>query len=98
MVSLDEARRRKLIAEAELVELELQKERLEVVSIAETEKSWTAVLSNVRAKLLALPTTMAAVTAVEADQKIVKELLSNAVEQALTELSAIDVRPDRPQP
>ena len=48
-------------------------------------------LSNVRAKLLALPTTMAAVTAVEADQKIVKELLSKAVEQALTELSAIDV-------
>ena len=95
IISLDEARRRKLIAEAELAELELQKERLEVVSIAETEKSWTAVLSNVRVNLLALPTTMAAVTAVETDQKIVKELLSNAVEQALTELSAIDVRPDR---
>ena len=42
IVSLDEARRRKLIAEAELAELELQKERGEVVSIAETEKSWTA--------------------------------------------------------
>ena len=40
VVSLDEARRRKLIAEAELAELELQKERGEVVNIEETEKSW----------------------------------------------------------
>ena len=37
---MDKARRRKLIAEAELAELELQKERGEVVSIEETEKSW----------------------------------------------------------
>ena len=49
MVSLDEARRRKLIAEAELAELELQKERGEVVSIEETAKSWTKVLGAVRA-------------------------------------------------
>ena len=65
VVSLDEARRRKLIAEAELAELELQKERGEVVSIEETEKSWTEVLGAVRAKILALPTTMAAVSAVD---------------------------------
>ena len=52
-------------------------------------------LSAVRAKMLALPTTMAAVASVETDQKIVKELLSKAVEQALTELSAIDVGPSR---
>ena len=95
VVSLDEARRRKLIAEAELAELELQKERGEVVSIEETEKSWTKILGAVRAKILALPTTMAAVSAVESDQKIVKELLTKAVEQALLELSAIDVGPDR---
>ena len=39
VISLDEARCRKLTAEAELAELELQKERLEVVDIAETEKA-----------------------------------------------------------
>ena len=32
---------------------------------------------------------------VESDQKIVKELLTKAVEQALLELSAIDVGPSR---
>ena len=53
------------------------------------------VLGAVRAKILALPTTMAAVSAVESDQKIVKELLTKAVEQALMELSAIDVGPIR---
>ena len=95
VVSLDEARRRKLIAEAELAELELQKERGEVVNIEETEKGWTKILCAVRAKILALPTTMAATAAVETDQKIIKELLTKAVEQALLELSAIDVGPSR---
>ena len=66
-----------------------------VVSIVETGKSRTAVLSNTRAKLLAVPTTMAAVTAVLTDQEIVKVPPSKAVEQTLTELSAIDVRPNR---
>ena len=72
-----------------MAELELQKERLEVVNIAETEKAWSDVLLNVRAKLLAMPTTTAALLAVETDQKIVKELLTKSVEQPLSELSAI---------
>ncbi len=93
VISLDEARRRKLIADAEFTELELEKERLEVVDIAETEKAWSDVLLNVRAKLLAMPTTTAALLAVENDQKVVKELLTKSVEQALTELSAIEIRP-----
>ena len=95
IISLDEARRRKLIAEAELAELELEKERGEVVDIEATEKSWSDVLGNVRAKILALPTTIAPVVSVEDDQKIVKELLTKAVEQALTELSAINVGSER---
>ncbi len=92
VISLDEARRRKLTAEAELAELDLSKEQGKVVAIEETEISWTEVLGAVRSKILSLPTTMAAQVAVETDQKIVKELLTNAVEQALTELSAIEIR------
>ena len=92
VISLDEARRRKLTAEAELAELELSKEQGKVVAIEETEISWTEVLGAVRSKILSLPTTMAAQVAVETDQKIVKELLTNAVEQALAELSAIEIR------
>ena len=92
VISLDEARRRKLTAEAELAELDLSKEQGKVVAIEETEHSWTEVLGAVRSKILSLPTTMAAQVAVETDQKLVKEILTNAVEQALTELSAIEIR------
>jgi len=92
VISLDEARRRKVTAEAELAELELEKERGEVVDIAETEKAWTDVLMNVRAKMLAMPTTLAAQIAVETDQKIIKELLTNSVENALMELSSIEIK------
>ena len=66
-----------------------------VVSIVETGKSRTAVLSNTRAKLLAVQTTMAAVTAVLTDQEIVKVPPGKVIEQTLTELSVIDVRPNR---
>lgn len=92
VISLDEARRRKLTAEAELAELNLAKEQGKVVSIEEVELSWTEVLGAVRSKILSLPTTMAAQIAVETDHKIVKELLTNSVEQALTELSAVEIR------
>ena len=95
VISLDEARRRKVTAEAELAELELEKERGEVVDIAETEKAWTDVLMNVRAKMLSMPTTLAAQIAVETDQKIIKELLTTSVENALQELSSIEIKQPR---
>lgn len=92
VISLDEARRRKVTAEAELAELELEKERGEVVDIAETEKAWTDVLMNVRSKMLSMPTTLAAQIAVETDQKLIKELLTTSVENALQELSSIEIK------
>ena len=92
IVSFDEARRRKISAEAEMAELALAVEQQKVVSIEETEKNWTEVLGAVRAKILSMPTVMASQVAVETDQKIVKELLTKKVEQALMELSAIEIK------
>ena len=94
VISFEEARRRKLTAEAELAELVLATEQKKVVSIGDTEKSWSEVLGAVRAKILSMPTVMAAQVAVETDQKIVKELLTKQAEQALMELSAIEIRPE----
>jgi len=94
IVSFDEARRRKLTAEAELAELDLSKEQGSVVSIEQTEKMWTGVLAAVRAKFLSLPTNLSSIVATEADQKICKDILSKGVEAALTELSQIEIRPE----
>ena len=87
-------RTRLLKNQADKVEMENAVMRGNLVDIAETEKAWTAVLMNVRSKMLAMPTATAAVLAVETEQKIVKELLTNTVEAALTELSAIEIRPN----
>ena len=63
VISFDEARRRKIAAEAALAELELEKERGYVVSIEQTEKLWTSVLSAARAKFLSLKTNLASIVA-----------------------------------
>ena len=90
------AQRTRLLKEqADKIEMENAVMRENLVEVSAVERAWTSVLSNVRAKLLGMPTGMAATVTVENDQKIVKELLSQAVEQALLELSAIDVGPDR---
>ena len=67
VISFDEARRRKIAAEAALAELELEKERGYLVSIEQTEKLRTSVLSAARAKFLSLPTNLASIVVTETD-------------------------------
>jgi len=88
VVSIDEARQRKAAAEAELSEIELAKARAAVVSVDDVAKQWQSILSGVRTRLLAVPTKVAPMVAVESDQTIVKGLIEDGVHTALGELSA----------
>lgn len=88
VVSIDVARQRKTAAEAELAEIELAKARADVASIEDVAKRWDAILSGVRARMLALPTKVAPMVTHENDQGIVKECIENAIHTALGELSA----------
>lgn len=88
VVSIDEARQRKAAAEAELSEIELAKARAAVVSVDDVAKQWQSILSGVRTRLLAVPTKVAPMVAVENDQTIVKGLIEDGVHTALGELSA----------
>ena len=77
VVSLDDARKRKTNAEAEMAEIELAKARASVVNIRDVRKQWDKVMGECRTRILALPTILAPVVAPETELQIVKELMEN---------------------
>lgn len=81
----DEARTRKVNAEAEIAELELKKIHGELVSAEDVVKAWTDVLAGVKARMLNIPTKAAPVIASETNagtcQKIVQDLIHEALEE-----------------
>lgn len=96
VIPIDVARARKITAEAALTEMELAKARREYVAIEEVEKVWTDVLGAVRAKLLVMPTTLAAILAPETETKICQQVIENNVHEVLTELATYN--PKEPKP
>lgn len=87
-LNLDEARRRKVAAEAAMVELDLAKRRGEVIEIADVAGLVGEDYANLRAKLLSMPTKLAPIVATESDLAQCKALLERGVEEALEELTA----------
>ena len=85
--SYDEARTRKVNAEAEIAELELAKIRGTLCMTDDVVKAWESVLHACKAKFLSLPTKVAPVVANESDVAKVKDFLEGAIREALTELS-----------
>lgn len=85
-LDIDEARRRKTAAEAALAELELAKQRGEVVAVEVVAKAVGDQLSACRARLLSLPTKAAPLVAVEADVQVCRDLIEQGVRDALDEL------------
>lgn len=107
--SYDEARTRKMNADAEIAELELAKIRGTLCLTEDVVKAWETVLHACRAKFLSLPSKMAPVLANVSDTAVIKDHLEGAVREALDELSNyqpnVDVAkagsaplPDGPQP
>lgn len=85
--SYDEARTRKINAEAEIAELELQRIKATMCLTADVVKAWENVLHACKAKLLAVPTKMAPVLSNVSDTAAIKDHLENAVREALEELA-----------
>jgi hypothetical protein len=88
--SYDEARTRKINAEAEIAEMELAKIRLQLCPTEDVVKAWTDVLNACRAKFLSLPTKIAPLLAQEDDASIVKDILESQIHEVLVELSNYD--------
>lgn len=85
-VDIDEAKRRKIVAEAALSELELAREQGAVVEIEDVAAEIDEQLANVRAKLLGLAPKCAPMIVAAEDLNEVKAVLEDAVREALDEL------------
>jgi hypothetical protein len=88
--SYDEARTRKVNAEAEIAELELAKVRGELVVAEDVVKAWEDVLGAVKAKMFAVPTKAAPVVAAESEAGKCQAVLEDLIREALEELSNYD--------
>lgn len=86
-IDIEEAKRRKLAAEAGLAELELAKEQETVVLIEDAAQEFGEQLSNLRAKLLSMPTKTASLVYTAKDITEAKDILENAILEALNELA-----------
>jgi phage terminase Nu1 subunit (DNA packaging protein) len=91
VVSEDEGRRRKIVAEAKLAELKLAVESGELVEIEAVGVEVDTVLSSVRARLLAIPGTLALTLTNEPDPSVVRDRVFDEISGALNELSAADL-------
>jgi phage terminase Nu1 subunit (DNA packaging protein) len=85
-VDLDEARRRKLAAEAELAELDAAVRRGDVVPVEMVAKIIADQFTACRARFLSIPTKLAPVLISSTDMVECRTLLEAAVDEALHEL------------
>ena len=88
--SYDEARTRKISAEAEIAELELAKVKGILVLADDVVDAWKDVLNALRGKLLSLPTKAAPMLAVETEPPACQEICEQLINEALEELSNYD--------
>lgn len=92
--SYDEARTRKVNAEAEIAELELAKVRGELVVADDVVRAWDDVLSAMKGKLLSIPTKAAPVVSAESGAGACQKILEDLVNEALEELSNYEPKID----
>ena len=87
MTDLTAERTRKLATEAQLAEMELAKARHEYVAVVDVASAWGEVLSEIRGRLLSMPTTLATIAANKNEVARCQAIIETHVHEALTELS-----------
>lgn len=97
-LTLDEAKGRKMTAEAEMAELELARIRGELVKTDDVVRAWDDVLRAMRAKLLAIPTKLASAVSHESDPNLCKSIMDKEIEDALHELANYQPSVDATKP
>lgn len=92
--SYDEARTRKVNAEAEIAELELAKIKGVLVVAEDVTSAWEDVLGALKGKLLSIPSKAAPVVASEMEAGGCQKVLEDLINEALSELSNYDPKVD----
>ena len=93
----DEARTRKINAEAEIAELNLAQIHGTLVVTDDVIKAWDDVLGAMKTKILSLPSKGAPVLSTETDTTVCKNILEDLVAEVLEELSGYNPRIDPKQ-
>jgi phage terminase Nu1 subunit (DNA packaging protein) len=88
---LEEARRRKIAAEARLAELELAERAAELLRAEDVAAAWVATAAAVRTRILAVPSATAQELAASGDPAECHDILESALRDALSELAAAEV-------
>lgn len=83
----DQARTRKMNAEAEIAEIELERIHGTMVVAEDVVTAWGDVLGAMKTKLLSLPTKAAPILSTESDTSQCQKVLEDMVNEALEELS-----------
>ena len=96
MANLDyeEARARKVAAEAQITELELAKVRGELVVAEDVVAAWSDTLSSLKAKIISIPSKAAPIVASEDSAGGCQKVLEDLIREALEELSNYDPKID----
>ena len=87
VIPIEELNKKKLQAEAELVELELEKEKGSLVPVKDIQRQWANLVLSCKTKLLSIPTKLAPIMATENDINVCKNILDKSINEALSELS-----------
>jgi hypothetical protein len=93
-VDANEAKRRKIAAEAALMELELAKAQGLLLPISDFVKAWEQMIGSCRAKMLALGSKLGPALAIISDAAECNLVIDRSVNEALLELS--DFEPNIP--
>ena len=88
--SYDEARTRKVNAEAEIAELELAQVHGKLVVAEDVISAWTDVLGAVKARLMSVASKAAPVVSSETNPGMCQQIIEDLVREALEELSGYD--------
>lgn len=88
-IDLEEAKRRKMAAEAGLAELELMKEQGYLVEIEKVAQDFGEQLTNFRAKMISIPSKCAAQIYTADNVQEIKSILEDAITEALNEIRGV---------
>jgi phage terminase Nu1 subunit (DNA packaging protein) len=96
-IDIEEAKRRKLAAEAALAETELAQVQGRLVEAEVVERAWAELVANCRAKLLSIPSKVSPEVFAAESLVEVKATMKSAITEALNELSNSEIDSERPE-
>ena len=86
----NEARARKMKADAQLAEMEVRKAKKDFIATSQVLKGWSEIVGAMKSKLTAIPSIIAPQLSVEAEVGTIRQILSDQINECLEELSNYD--------